>query len=272
MFPEDDGSDEWLGGTVELADPLRTCLGGTLLTHSPGTGCAPRNLQIRSATSSSGSALLLTEHPAAFIFLISHHLPRPLRPLCSRHLAYALRPVYFAVVTDMSCTVSPASRCATGVKRKAVRMSGVQKPKRACDVCHARKVKVSPKARLGGHRHMRRCKSYMLTLQCDGSLPCGRCRKSDGDCTYLNPIRPKGPLPRCAVLRLLPHHTSVTLQGRQGYQHKAATDRSSRLLSGMECNTSQHDKWGRHTVLADPAPISTPLRRLRHLSDITPRA
>jgi hypothetical protein len=45
----------------------------------------------------------------------------------------------------MSCTISPSPRLAAGVKRKGTRMPGQQAPKRACDVCHARKVKVRPK-------------------------------------------------------------------------------------------------------------------------------
>ncbi|ORY29329.1 hypothetical protein BCR39DRAFT_174122 [Naematelia encephala] len=44
--------------------------------------------------------------------------------------------------------------------------------KRACDQCHARKVK------------------------CDGSTPCVTCRRSDSTCTFLNPVLPKGPIPK----------------------------------------------------------------------------
>ncbi|WRT69313.1 uncharacterized protein IL334_006297 [Kwoniella shivajii] len=56
--------------------------------------------------------------------------------------------------------------------------SAVAKPiKRACDQCHARKVK------------------------CSGQEPCETCQRSDLTCSFLKPVLPKGPAPRSMSYR-----------------------------------------------------------------------
>ncbi|WWC63758.1 uncharacterized protein I303_106363 [Kwoniella dejecticola CBS 10117] len=59
-----------------------------------------------------------------------------------------------------------------GLGTTAAAASPAKPTKRACDSCHSRKVK------------------------CDGQEPCDRCTKSDFICSFLNPVLPKGPIPR----------------------------------------------------------------------------